>query len=52
MPVYQTDAVGIRHNSRLSKYIAHNQVGALSAHTRKGKQLIKLIRHLSAVLLL
>ena len=34
-PVRQSDAMRIRHNRRLSKYIAHNQIGTLASDTRK-----------------
>ena len=34
-PVYQADAVRIRDNRRFSKHIPHNEVGALSADSRK-----------------
>ena len=39
--IAQTDAVSIRDNGRLAEYIAHDQIGTLSAHARKSQQLLE-----------
>ncbi len=40
-PVHQSDAVGIRNNGGLVKYISHNQIGTLSANSRNASSLLK-----------
>ena len=47
--VDQTDAMSIRHNSRLSEYISHDQIGALPSHSRQLQKRIKIIRYFSIV---
>ena len=50
--IAQTDAVSIRDNGRLAEYIAHDQIGALSAYTRKSQLLIEGFRDIIIVLLM
>ena len=48
--VAEPDAVGIRDNSGLSEYIAHNQVGALSSHAGKSQKFLEGLRNIVIVL--
>ena len=47
--VRQPDTMCIRHNSRFSEYIPHDQIGALSSHSRKLLKRVKVFGNLSSV---
>ena len=51
-PVHQADTMGIRYDRRLPEHIPHDQVRALAPHPRELKELVELIRYLSAIVLL
>ena len=49
--VTETDAMRVCHDCRLSKYITHNQIRALSSNARQLKKCVKIIRHMTVILI-
>ena len=49
-PIDKPNAMRVRHNRRLAEHISHDEVRALAAHAGKLQKLVKVIRHMSAVL--
>ena len=43
--------MGVCNNGRFAKHITHDQIGAFSSHSGKLQQSIKILRHLTAVLI-
>ena len=47
--ICEANAMGIGHDSRRAKHIAHNQIRTLSSHSWKCQQFIKCLRHLAII---
>lgn len=48
--VGKTDTMGIGHNGRLSKYVAHDQVGTFAPHAGKFQKCVEVFRNFVLVL--